>query len=134
MGPPVAANRITTSSREGEVPVAPLVSVIIPAYNASATIERALRSVLAQTYGQLEIIVMDDGSIDDTAAIVERIYAVCRLAPGVLCGNTIWAFCRAPVAGTAWTIDEGRRGARLSRAARAECCFGGRRSGCGYCV
>jgi glycosyltransferase involved in cell wall biosynthesis len=72
-GPPVAANRLTTSSREGEVPVASLVSAIIPAYNASATIERALQSVLAQTYGQLEIIVMDDGSIDDTAAIVERI-------------------------------------------------------------
>jgi glycosyltransferase involved in cell wall biosynthesis len=53
--------------------VAPLVSVIIPAHNASATIERTLQSVLAQTYGQLEIIVMGDGSIDDTAAIVERI-------------------------------------------------------------
>jgi glycosyltransferase involved in cell wall biosynthesis len=53
--------------------VAPLVSVIVPAYNASATIERTLRSVLAQTYSQLEIIVMDDGSIDETAAIVERV-------------------------------------------------------------
>jgi glycosyltransferase involved in cell wall biosynthesis len=53
--------------------VPPLVSVIIPAYNASVTIERTLRSVLAQTHGHLEIIVVDDGSIDDTAAIVERI-------------------------------------------------------------
>jgi glycosyltransferase involved in cell wall biosynthesis len=53
--------------------VPPLVSVIVPAYNASATIERTLRSVLVQTYGQLEIIVVDDGSSDDTAAIVERI-------------------------------------------------------------
>ena len=50
-----------------------LVSVIIPAHNASATIERTLRSVIAQTYAHLEIIVVDDGSNDDTAAIVERV-------------------------------------------------------------
>src|SRR5258708_38440540 len=54
-------------------PIARLVSVIVPVYNASATIERTLRSVMMQTYAHLEIIVVDDGSNDNTAAIIERI-------------------------------------------------------------
>ena len=51
----------------------PLVSVIMPAYNARAWIEQALESALAQTYTHLEVIVVDDGSRDDTPALVEQI-------------------------------------------------------------
>lgn len=47
----------------------PLVSVIIPAYNAGRTIDSALRSLFAQTFRDFEAIVIDDGSSDDT---VER--------------------------------------------------------------
>lgn len=44
----------------------PLVSVIIPTYNRAHTLGRALQSVLNQTYNNYEIIVIDDGSTDDT--------------------------------------------------------------------
>lgn len=54
---------------------APLVSVIMPAYNAGKHIAESVRSVLAQTYGQWELIVVDDGSRDETAEIVRRFAA-----------------------------------------------------------
>lgn len=50
----------------------PQVSVIMAAYNAGATIERALRSVQAQTLANWELIVIDDGSTDSTSAIIDR--------------------------------------------------------------
>ena len=51
------------------------VSVIMPVYNCAAYVEEAVRSVLAQTERRLELLVIDDGSKDDTFAIVERLAA-----------------------------------------------------------
>ena len=50
-----------------------LVSVIIPAYNSESTIQATLDSVRAQSYTQLEIIVIDDGSQDSTVEIVASV-------------------------------------------------------------
>ena len=55
-----------------------LVTVVIPARNESATIATVVGSVRASTYQPLEIVVVDDRSTDDTAAIVERIASRCR--------------------------------------------------------
>jgi len=49
-----------------------LVSVVVPAYNCSRFIESAIESVLAQTYKSYELIVVDDGSTDNTAEIIRK--------------------------------------------------------------
>jgi glycosyltransferase involved in cell wall biosynthesis len=51
-------------------PQAPLVSVIIPAFNAAAHVDAAIAAAVAQTYRNIEILVADDGSTDDTKARV----------------------------------------------------------------
>jgi GT2 family glycosyltransferase len=54
------------------IPPLPTISVIIAVYNGAATIRRAIGSVLAQSYAACELIVVDDGSTDETAAVVEQ--------------------------------------------------------------
>jgi glycosyltransferase involved in cell wall biosynthesis len=50
----------------------PPITVLIPAYNAARTIERALASVWRQNYPEMEVIVVDDGSDDDTCAAAQK--------------------------------------------------------------
>src|SRR5216683_4008023 len=69
-GPPAAARAFAGHDSAGRVG---LVSVIIPAYNEVATVERTISSVRNQTYSDLEVLVVDDGSTDETAAIVQRL-------------------------------------------------------------
>lgn len=53
----------------------PLVSVIVPAFNSAWCVERTLASIAAQTYANLEVIVVNDGSTDDTASVVRSCIA-----------------------------------------------------------
>jgi len=50
----------------------PKISVIIPTYNRAMLLRSAINSVLSQTYDDYEIIVIDDGSTDDTAEVVKE--------------------------------------------------------------
>lgn len=66
------------------------ISVIIPAYNVASYLEKTISSVLAQTHKNLEIIAIDDGSTDGTAAIIDayaardhRIKAIHKVNGGV---------------------------------------------------
>jgi glycosyltransferase involved in cell wall biosynthesis len=58
------------SPHDGALSV-PLVSVILPVYNRAGWVARAIESVLAQTYQRLELLVIDDGSTDDTLRVLE---------------------------------------------------------------
>ena len=84
-----------------------LVSVIIPARNEERTIETVVRSVLRSTYMPLEVLVVDDGSTDGTAAIVKRLAGEdSRLRP-------IEGAPRPPGwSGKPWAFIQGARAAR----------------------
>lgn len=51
------------------------VTVIIASYNHAAYIEKSIRSVLDQTYSNIELLVVDDGSTDDSVAVIRRLQA-----------------------------------------------------------
>jgi len=50
----------------------PLISVIVPVFNSAATIDRCVRSLLSQTYSNLEVILIDDGSKDESLLICKN--------------------------------------------------------------
>lgn len=50
----------------------PLVSVLVPAYNHAKYIEKTIDSIMQQSYRNFEVLIIDDGSRDDTAAVIRR--------------------------------------------------------------
>lgn len=85
----------------------PRVSVIVPARNEAANIERCVRSISAARYDPLEIIVVDDRSTDETATIVERLVAEARGRVRLVRGADLpegWF-------GKPWAITQGYRSA-----------------------
>jgi alpha-1,3-rhamnosyltransferase len=71
-----AAAATGDAGRGVAAPTAP-VSVVIPSFNHAAYVERTLRSVFAQTHAPAELLVIDDGSRDDSARVVGRALASC---------------------------------------------------------
>ncbi|WP_461537933.1 glycosyltransferase family 2 protein [Spongorhabdus nitratireducens] len=55
-----------------EVDSSPLVTVLVPCYNHQAFVEKAIRSIVDQTYKNIELIVLDDGSSDNCPQILEE--------------------------------------------------------------
>jgi len=79
----------------GDKPLLPTVSVVIPSFNRAAAVERALRSVLAQTYTDLEAIIVDDCSTDNTSSVVD--------------------LCRSDDSRTRYLRHDSRKGAQAAR-------------------
>lgn len=52
---------------------APHVSVVVPSYNHARFIEETLRSIFAQTWRPMDLLVLDDGSTDDSVSVIERV-------------------------------------------------------------
>jgi glycosyltransferase involved in cell wall biosynthesis len=65
-----SVEKITLSNPSGVID-SPKVSVIVPTYNRADLLERALHSIVSQTYQDFELIVVDDGSTDKTSKVME---------------------------------------------------------------
>lgn len=70
---PARSIAMSASRPEPRAAAAPAVSVVLPTYQRGDLIGRAVASVLAQTWADLELLVVDDGSTDDTAAVLARV-------------------------------------------------------------
>lgn len=75
-GAPVSCENLIAAQAEHQVTDGPLVSILMPAYNSSETITYALESLRGQTYRNIQVIVVDDASSDQTAEIAARFAAL----------------------------------------------------------
>lgn len=75
----MTANEINKSVMLNNSSEKPLVTVVMPVYNVAAYIEQSLSSVIAQTYKNIEILIVDDESPDNSVAIIEREFSDQRI-------------------------------------------------------
>lgn len=68
---PLGLDNLSASAPSADVPNPPLVTVVVPAYNAAATLSIALDSLLGQSWQNLEVLVVDDSSTDKTAELIQ---------------------------------------------------------------
>lgn len=88
----------------------PLISVVLPAYNAQSTIHQTIESVLNQTYENWELIIVDDGSKDETVEVARR-YDDKRIK--IVCLSQNRHICNA--------LNEGLRHSKGEYIARIDC-------------
>lgn len=67
----------------------PLVSVVVPVYNNQETITETLASIFSQDYKNIEVIVVNDGSTDDTAAVLDRYKDVAKIIHQTNAGSAV---------------------------------------------
>jgi len=70
--------------RRAERPLVARVSVVLPVYNHARTVAQAIESIAAQTYADIELVVVDDGSTDDTLAVLQSCVATLAFPVKVL--------------------------------------------------
>ena len=83
--------------------MSPRVSVLVGAYNNAATLQRAIDAVLAQTVSELELLLIDDGSRDDTPRIITAAVARDRRVRALTMERNV---------GISRSLNEGLRAAR----------------------
>ncbi len=69
---PVGIIKIIDKKQRIQPESEPLVSIIMPNYNYAAFVKEAIESVIAQTYENWELIIVDDGSTDDSVAVIDQ--------------------------------------------------------------
>lgn len=85
----------------------PYVSVIVPCYNYALYVGDAIRSILSQNYPEFELIVVDDGSVDDSAEVIEKALSGWKEYPGV----SRVEFIRQPNQGVSAAVNSGLKSA-----------------------
>src|SRR5262245_32073230 len=75
MSPPARTSSCETTGHVGTPSARPLVTIVLPTHNRAALMPRATRSVLAQTWKELELVIVDDASSDATPEILAELAA-----------------------------------------------------------